>query len=61
MEDIIETTVRIIFEKNDGTYTFRDALHFTQEEYASITQEDIENLKQARFDNWISITTSVEE
>ena len=65
MEDIIETTddgmIRIVFEKTDGINSYRDALYFTQEDYSLLVQSDIETLKQARFDNWISIITGVTE
>jgi len=63
MTDIIETTedgmIRIIFEKTDGTNNYRDALYFTQENYAATAPEQIEVMKQERFDNWITIITYV--
>jgi hypothetical protein len=63
MEDIIETTedgmVRVIFEKTDGSYNYRDALYFTAENYAATTPEQIEAMKQERFDNWIAVVTYV--
>ena len=63
MEDIIETTedgmVRIIFEKSNGTNEYRDALYFTQENYDATTPEQIETMKQERFDNWIAVITYV--
>jgi hypothetical protein len=63
MEDIIETTengmIRVVFEKTNGTYDYRDALYFTQEDYDSITPEQIETLKQERFDNWLAVITYV--
>jgi len=54
-----DNRVKINFTKSNETYSFSDALHFTQEEYATLTEQDIENLKQQRFDNWYAIITYV--
>lgn len=63
MEDIIENTengmVCVVFEKTNGTYDYRDALYFTQEDYAGTTPEQIEAMKQERFDNWVAVITYV--
>jgi hypothetical protein len=37
---------------------YTDALHFTQEEYAALTPEQIDAMAQARFDNWKAIVTA---
>ena len=51
--------VKINFTKSNEQYSFSDALHFTEEEYAALTEHDIENMKQQRFDNWYAIITYV--
>ena len=51
--------VKINFTKSNEKYSFSDALHFTQQEYDSLTEEEIENLKQQRFDKWYAIITYV--
>lgn len=48
--------IKIDFEKTDGTYTLRDALHL--EDDHTFSEEEIEAMKQARFDNWIAILTA---
>ena len=51
--------VRIIFEKEFDHGMFRDALYFTQEEYALLSEVEIETLKQQRYDNWVAIVTEM--
>lgn len=51
--------VKINFTKSNEKYSFSDALHFSQEEYYALTEEEIENMKQQRFDKWYSIITYV--
>jgi mono/diheme cytochrome c family protein len=49
MEDIInqiDGQVQIIFEKTDGDKTYRDALWFKQEEYDTLTPEQIKRGKR---------------
>lgn len=43
--------IKIDFEKTDGTYTFQDALWLPDDH--SFTDDEIEAMKQERFDNWI--------
>jgi len=47
--------IKIDFTKTsaDGTYSFSDALHLAINH--SYTEEQIEAMKQARFDNWLNI------
>lgn len=50
----------IEFEMTDGTYTLRDAIVLP--EGVTMTDAEIEAMKQQRFDNWVTIiTTPVEE
>jgi hypothetical protein len=46
--------IQILFTKEtvDGI-SFTDALYFSPEEYATLSEEQIEALKQERFDKWI--------
>ena len=41
------------FEKTDGTYTFKDAIHLPPDH--NLTDDEIEAMKQQRFDNWLTI------
>lgn len=45
--------IKIDFEKTDGVYTLRDALHL--EDDHTFSEQEIEAMKQARFDNWLAI------
>jgi hypothetical protein len=50
--------VQIIFEYVDTGNTnlsYRDALWFTSNQYSTITQSDIDTMKQERINNWLSI------
>jgi uncharacterized HAD superfamily protein len=59
VEDIInqiDGKVRVTFAKvDDQNVTYRDMLWFTQEVYDTLTQTDIDNIKQERFDNWVNL------
>ena len=59
MEDIINQIngkVRVTFEKvDDQNITYRDMLWFTQEVYDTLTQVEIDAMKQERFDNWVNL------
>ena len=48
-------TIKIDFTKTsaDGVYSFSDALHLPINH--SYTDEEIEAMKQARFDNWLNM------
>ena len=47
----------IAFVVTQNNHTFSDALHL--EDDHTFTDEQIEAMKQARFDNWYAIITSV--
>jgi hypothetical protein len=50
--------VQIIFEYVDTGNTnlsYRDALWFTSNQYSTITQSDIDTMKQERINNWLSV------
>jgi hypothetical protein len=48
--------IKIDFEKTDGTYTFRDALHL--EDDHTFSEQQIEAMMQQRFNNWVAIITA---
>ena len=48
--------MKIDFEKTDGTYTLRDAIILPDDH--NLTEEQIEQIKQQRFDNWLAVITS---
>jgi hypothetical protein len=49
------------FDIGEEPYILRDALVMTQESYDALTAEEIQSLKQQRYDNWIPIATAVSE
>ena len=52
--------IKLDFEMTNGTYTYRDALYLPEDHV--LTDEEIEAIKQARFDRWIAaITAPVED
>jgi hypothetical protein len=54
--------VQVIFEKGEDPYIYRDALYFTPEDYAALTEADIEAMQEARYQGWIThINTPVED
>lgn len=50
MDDIVR--VQVLFTISQDGATLNDALYFTSDQYAIIKQDDIESLKQSRFDKW---------
>ena len=48
--------IKIEFEKTDGVYIFRDALVLPDNH--TFTDEQIEDIKEQRFQNWLSIITA---
>lgn len=46
----------INFEKTNGTYTLRDSIVLQDDEV--LTEEEIETIKQQRFDNWLAVITA---
>ena len=49
------------FEITKDGLTFKDALVMPQDQYNALTAEEIEALKQQRFDNWYALVTAVSE
>ena len=61
MEEIIleDGRISIPFIKSNSKYSFSDSIILSPEERAEITDEQLEALKQQRFDNWLAIVTYV--
>jgi hypothetical protein len=58
MDDIINVSdgkVQVIFERTYDNQVFRDALWFTEQEYADTTSEQITTMQDQRLNNWIAI------
>jgi hypothetical protein len=61
MEDIINQLngkVEIIFEYVDTentNLTYRDLILLSSDEYSTMTQDDIDAIKQERINNWLSL------
>jgi hypothetical protein len=53
---MINNTVRFEFEKMHGDIVFRDAITLPSDH--TLTESDIEAMKQERFDNWVAIITA---
>ena len=47
--------VQFFWEYNGTKYN--DALNILKDEYAKLSQSDIDKMKQTRFDNWLKLTT----
>ena len=65
MEDIInqiDGNVQVIFEIiPDVGFPYKDALWFTQEMYDTLTQAEINTMKQQRFDNHLALLASSQD
>lgn len=62
MEDIInriDGQVQVIFEKSDGTQTYRDAIWMSEEEYSNTSSSTIDSIKQERYDNWLAVINAM--
>lgn len=53
--------IRDAFEIGNPPLVFKDALIMRSEEYESLTPEEIQARKQARYDNWYAIITAPPE
>jgi hypothetical protein len=50
--------INIDFTKTNGVYTLQDAIWL--EDNHTFTNEEIEIMKQDRFDNWLAIITTTQ-
>lgn len=47
--------IRIEFEKGSGMYVYRDCLTLPKQQYETLTEEDIEAMKEQRYQQWLSV------
>jgi hypothetical protein len=53
--------VKIAFERGNEPLIYKDALYFTEEEYAALSPEQIESMKDERYNRWYAIITTPPE
>jgi hypothetical protein len=53
--------VALDFERTHAGVVFRDAIMLTDAEYAALTPEQIEAIKDARFASWVASLSAGEE
>ena len=51
-------SIQVRFTVTDGSDSFTDALYFSPAEYAALTEEQLEAMKQARFAAWKAVATA---
>jgi len=50
--------IKIDFERGTDPYLYRDALYFTLEQFDALTQEQIEEMKDERYNRWYEYVTN---
>lgn len=50
--------IKIDFERGTDPYIYKDALWFTQEHFDSLTQEQIEDMKDQRYNTWYDMVVN---
>lgn len=55
------TFVKIDFEKGEGYYIYRDSITLTQEQFDSLTEQEIEDLKEQRYQAWLTLINTPSE
>lgn len=53
--------IKIEFERTHNGFDFKDAIVLTQEEFDRLTEQQIEDIKEERFQNWINAITPQQE
>ena len=53
-----QTRIQVLIKEQTPYGEFNDALYFTQEEYATKTEDDINTIKQERVNNFISAVSN---
>lgn len=48
------TFIKIDFERDNGVNTYRDSITLPEEEFQKLSEQDIENLKDQRYQNWLN-------
>ena len=49
------------FEMGDEPHVLKDALVMRPQDYEALTPDEIQAMKQRRYDNWIAIVTAPQE
>lgn len=57
----MDNLIRINFELGEGIYTYRDCITLTEEEHSKLSEEDIENIKLTRYNNWLNFINTPPE
>ena len=47
-------SIKIDYEMSSGVYSMRSSLTFLPDQYAALSEADIEAIKQSRFDEWMN-------
>ena len=50
--------IKIDFERGTNPYLYKDALYFTEEQFDALTPEEIEAMKDERYNNWYDMVTN---
>ncbi len=51
---ITDDFIKLNFRKTDGVNVLQDAIAMSRDLYESLSESDIEDLKQQRFDKWLA-------
>ena len=54
-----EVKVQIQFKADTKYGSYGDALYFTEDEWATLTEVKLESMKQDRIDNWVAYMATV--
>lgn len=51
--------IRVIFREDTSYGSFQDCIEYEEAEYASITQQDLDTIKQKKLDAWIAVVSKI--
>ena len=61
VQDIPDNMVQDVFEMGAEPYLFQDAIVMPKAQYDALTPEQIQAIKQKRYDDWLAIVNPPEE
>ena len=61
IERLLDGRVAIRFTKTDGVYTLSDAIVGSEAEISALTDAEIAEIQQNRWDKWYAVVTSPPE
>ena len=61
LEELDNGFVSISFELEKHGYAFKDAIIMLKEDYAKLTDSELESIKQDRFDKWYALVNQPEQ